>query len=146
MNTSQLQSVLFREHIHGTVCAIDQLPTHIDHFPSAFIINTDEHDEPGEHWVAVYFPESTKAEFFDSYGHLPSYFDERLVYFLQKANSVIYNTVKLQGPLTPVCGQYCLFYIMHRERGIPADILLTHLNMFNTDTMVQLCLNQHLNT
>ena len=121
---------------------MDQLPTSIDTYPAAYIVNTDEHDEPGQHWVAVYFPVSTEAEFFDSYGHAPLYFDQRLADFVQKKN-VVYNTKRLQGPLSIVCGQYCLFYIMHRSRGIAPDVLLHALNLYNADVMVQVCLNQH---
>ena len=127
MNTHQLRAVLDKEGIPATVCAVDQLPMRVDTFPAAFIVNTDEHDEPGEHWVAIYFPSANCAEFFYSYGHLPSFFDERLRAFVYKANNVVYNTLCLQAPLFILCGQYCLFYIIHRDRGIDAETLLRHL-------------------
>jgi hypothetical protein len=36
------------------------------------IINTDPHTEKGSHWLAVhFFPKSSSAYYFDSYGILP---------------------------------------------------------------------------
>ena len=43
----------------------------IPSYPSAYVINSETHDQPGEHWVAVYFDQHGRGEYFDSYG-LPS--------------------------------------------------------------------------
>ena len=36
----------------------------------------------------------------------------------------------LQSPLTSVCGQYCLYYLLHRARGISLQVIL---NEFSSD-------------
>ena len=44
----------------------------------AYITNTDDHGEPGEHWLAVYVDKD--VEYFDSFGLFP--LDSRLEIFL----------------------------------------------------------------
>ena len=46
------------------VFARDQLPKKIK-FPSSFIINTDKSNEPGEHWLAIFYDINGVCEFFD---------------------------------------------------------------------------------
>ena len=45
---------------------MDELPA-LQH--GAYIINTDDHDKPGEHWLAVYFDKD--VEYFDCFRLLP---------------------------------------------------------------------------
>jgi hypothetical protein len=44
-----------------------QFTSHVLHYPSAYVVNSDRSDGPGEHWIAVYFCKDGCAEFFDSY-------------------------------------------------------------------------------
>ena len=44
----------------------DKLPI-VNKYSSGLIANTDPHDKPGTHWVAMYFICPWKSEFFDSY-------------------------------------------------------------------------------
>ena len=48
----------------------DKLPV-VNTYPSGMIANTDPHDQPGTHWVAMYFISPWETEFFDSYGFPP---------------------------------------------------------------------------
>jgi hypothetical protein len=32
------------------------------------VVNLDEKNEPGSHWVAIYIPDPSTARYFDSYG------------------------------------------------------------------------------
>ena len=76
------------------------------------------------------------AEFFDSYGHKPCYFDARLCDFLSKYNT-IYNPIHFQAPLSIVCGQYCLMFLMHRARGVSFNDILSLLDAVPSDVFVQ---------
>ena len=45
--------------------------TIVNKYPSGLIANTDPHDQPGTHWIAMYFISPWESEFFDSYGFPP---------------------------------------------------------------------------
>ena len=78
-----------------------------------YIANTDPHDQPGQHWVALCIsPYGSKEpnEFFCSYGQPPTD-NEYFCNFLSRNNKqCIYNKNILQQPLSVVCGQYTMFY------------------------------------
>ena len=138
MNTLQLQQILNDDPwvSNGYVCSIDKLPQSITDYPLSLIINTDESDQPGEHWIAVYIVSPKEAEFFDSYGHEPCYMDDRLCHFLSNYN-VLYNSQPFQGPLSVVCGHYCVLFILHRSRGVSFYDILHVLNSVNSDDLVE---------
>ena len=87
----------------------------VDTYPSAMIANTDPHDQPGTHWIAMYFVSPQESEFFDSYGFPPeSYGMDGYVL----SETTYYNDKPMQGLTSDVCGDYCLFYLLHRARNI----------------------------
>ena len=57
------------------VFARDELPelTHMQRI-LAFFFNTDPHDKPGQHWLAIYGPSDGPLEFIDLFGMRPSYY------------------------------------------------------------------------
>ena len=79
--------------------------------------NTDPSTEPGTHWVAFYFPSEEKGESFDSYGQPPEQYRDLFRDFLEPYEWQ-FNTRKLQSAWSDVCGQYCIFYLSHRARGL----------------------------
>ncbi len=82
------------------------------------IVNTDSDDQPGTHWCAIYFRGDGRAEFFDSYGNPPGFYNNYFVQcLLRNSKSYVYNAERLQTNGSNVCGQYCLFYLMLRLRG-----------------------------
>ena len=44
----------------------DKLPI-INTYPAGLIANAHHHDQPGTHWVAIYFDSPQETEFFDGY-------------------------------------------------------------------------------
>ena len=82
MNSYQIDTVLnlSLSKIHGGVYPADRLPEIPNTFdrPKAFVANTDNHDFPGQHWVAFYFPSKGPSEYFDSYGLPPDRKSTRL--------------------------------------------------------------------
>lgn len=109
----------------------DRLPQKITNFPSALVVNTDPHQLPGSHWVAFYFTDKKEGEFMDSYGHSPGFYHPAFEQFL-KRNSTrwTYNHTSLQHPLSDVCGQYAIFYVLHRSRQVNPNKII---NMFGRD-------------
>ena len=99
------------------VWASDRLPRKkIRSFPAAFVANVDPSTQPGKHWVAFFFVDGDHAEYFDSYGRPPRL--KSFETFLKRNSfSWINNLQRIQGPLSTVCGQYVLYYLLHRCRG-----------------------------
>ena len=90
MNTKQINAILeyycmTKDLYHGEF-PMNQLPTLQR---GAYIINTDDHDESGEHWLALYFDKD--VEYFDSFGLYP--LDSRLKTCL--GDDYVYNTASM---------------------------------------------------
>ena len=138
MNTKQINAILrsdcmTKDLYHGEF-AMDCLP---NLQPGAYIINTDDYDEPGEHWLAVYNDDC--VEYFDSYGLVP--LDDRLNRFL--GVHYVYNSVKLQQLFSNACGFYCVYYILHRARGYYMNDIINVLKRSDGDFVVKEFLYRH---
>ena len=132
MNTLQILNVLqsdsFTRSVFTDVLPLDRLPDRIPKRPRGFILNVDRSIGPGTHWVAIYLTPDGKGEFFDSFGQRPEFYNRNFETFLQNhSNTFIWNEQTLQSPWSRVCGQYCLFFALHRCRNIPMS---TIVNMF----------------
>ena len=120
----------FTKHHFRGVFACDQLPKQYMPRPSALVINTDPADKPGQHWVAIYITQDGVGEYFDSYGKGPNI--PQIEHFLRKnAKSFIYNRRHLQGTFSTVCGQYTIFFLLHRCRELSMDKIM---KLFSSDT------------
>ena len=129
MNSLQIDSILrndyMTKHIFQGVYAVDVLP---ESCVGMYVINTDEHDQPGQHWVAVY-----NDEYFDSFGLPP--LDQRIKDFL--GYNIIYNKVTLQPILTNACGFYCVYYLLERARGQSMEDIIHVLKNDDGDFIVK---------
>ena len=139
MDTLQIARLLAMDpntaSVFGGVVAKDGLPKKIDALPIAFVCNTDDGDEPGEHWIALYLSSDGLGEYFCSYGLPPRHATFRA--FLNKhCSEWTHNSKRLQSPLSNVCGQYCVAYIMLRCKGSP---MRTFVNAFHTDLVANDC-------
>ena len=110
MSTIEIEKAICQdpsaEAIFIGVFAQDRLPN-IVKYPCAMVWHRDLADQPGEHWVAVYFDERGKGEYFDSYGLEPppkfkSYMQEHSVQWT-------WNTSQLQDLWTSACGLFVSF-------------------------------------
>ena len=120
MNSYQLSSILNQDPYTGPmfhgVYPINRVPLMRDGF---YVVNTAPDTHPGLHWVAL-FVKYNSVEYFDSYGGEPP----TVLYRWAKKKQWTSNPIPLQSPLTSVCGQYCLYYLLHRARGIDMNTLL----------------------
>ena len=119
MNADEL-STLLKTHpetrnVFVGVAARDTLPKKPRRRrPCAYICNTAKaHPHLGEHWVCFYFKKKAPPEYFDSNGMSPQFASfQRFLGGYWKENRLM-----LQSPLSTVCGQYCMFYILMRNKG-----------------------------
>ena len=85
----------------------------------AFIVNTDPHDKPGTHWIALW-TDGEECELFDSFAlPLRAYTDSTpLVQWLERHYLRIEaNARSVQAVTSQTCGYYALFYLMHKSMG-----------------------------
>lgn len=109
-----------------------------DHLPQlkwgqAMIVNTDPHDRPGEHWVALYKSKLDCLEYFDSFGLPPLVPDIRKYINNSSHSSFTYSSVQLQHNTSTTCGNYCIVFVKHRLLNIPFSSLLAHFTTSQLD-------------
>lgn len=135
-----LKSDSFTKTVFTDVLPSDRLPHEIRKRPRGFVLNVDPSNKPGSHWIAIYLTADGKGEFWDSYGEKPGFYSQNFSQFLNKQCSTFtWNKRVLQAPSSNVCGQYALFFALHRCRHIPMS---TIANMFTdskqwNDTLVR---------
>ena len=95
----------------------------------SFIINTQNHNQEGAHWQAVYIdsrdsPESSNSiEFYDSFGRTidPSVLEDlKLVLKILKPSTVLKlkeNKVIMQSDNSSNCGWFCVRFLLQRYRN-----------------------------
>jgi len=121
MNSSQIsRAMLGRNATRGLfrgVFAADQLKNADLTRPCCLVLNTDPSHAPGTHWCAVFIPCKGRMEWFDSYGQSPASYGPYInAWFSGKA--YFHRQQRLQGKWSSVCGQYCLYYLTQRCRGV----------------------------
>lgn len=134
MNTSDLFRHL-KKRCRGVLLGVfpaDRLPRRISaKRPLMLVCNTDPHNKPGEHWIAMYLAEDGTGEYFDSFGEtLPPTFCD----FLKlHCTNFVSNDRQLQSVLTRFCGHYCVFYCLYKMLGYSLNSIV---NCFSDDTML----------
>lgn len=89
------------------------LPVHEIQYPSAYIVNTDERDGPGEHWVAIVLNNKSRGVFFDSFGRPPEFYGKELKTFLQSnVDSYVHFKNQVQSSFSTQCGLFVLSFLM----------------------------------
>ena len=105
-------------------------------FPAAFVCNTNDGDEPGEHWIALYLVANIRGEYFCSYGLPPLHATFRT--FMKKhCSEWTHNSKRFKNNLSNVCKQYCASYILIRCNGYTTR---TFVDIFDTDLVANDCL------
>ena len=140
MDTLQFARLLTMEpctrSIFRGVIPKDGLPTTIDGvLPAAFVCNTDDGDEPGEYWIALYLATNGRGDYFCSYGLPPRHAAFRTI-MNEHCSEWTHNSKILQSHLSNVCGQYCVAFVLLRCDGFP---MRTVINVFGTDLVANDC-------
>ena len=91
------------------------LPDVISTYPSAFVCNTHDSNQPGEHWVTMYVDEI--GDYFDPYGQKPQH-AEFTNFMNEHWSQWSPSDHILQRHISTVCGQYCVSFLMFRCRNI----------------------------
>ncbi len=94
-----------------------------------FVINTDPHNKPGQHWQSIYFDARGKGkdgiDFFDSYGDP---IDKKLLKDIKLIADALHspnylkfkeNRIQYQNNVSGNCGWFAAKFLADRFRGLP---------------------------
>ena len=109
MNNLEIERIL-----SGKICGVYSCDTLPENARGLIVCNTDPHDRPGEHWVAMYV-DGERGEFFDSFGRPPTRVFKDFMNF--NCKHWIFNERQLQSICSRFCGHYCVYYCILRSRG-----------------------------
>ena len=104
-------------------------------YPAAIVCNTHDSDRPGEHWVAMYVDAERRGDYFDSYG-LQLQHVGFVDFMTEHCSTWSTNERTLQSPLSTVCGQYCVAFLMFRCRDASMNAFT---RLFTTDLVANDC-------
>ena len=129
MNSLQILRVLKGDDLAQRyavgVYPADRLPP-VHKYPSAFVVNSDPDGMRGSHWL--------KPNFLTPTVYRQNYTGIILFSFLGKNSShFVCNEVRLQSFNTTVCGQHCLFHLLHRCRNISMNKIVS---VFTDDHLI----------
>ena len=126
MNGDQIRDALLprcRNQFVG-VYACDRLPRILpSHRPLLIVANTDPHDKPGQHWIAMYIGRDAKGEYFDSLGQPAPQIFQR--YLNKYCNSWRPIGRQLQSVISYFCGHYVIYYCLYRSLGYSIERLIS---------------------
>ena len=90
----------------------------------AYVINLDEYEDAGTHWIALYV-KNKKVVYFDSFGveHVP----KEIIKFI-KNKGIIANIFRLQAYYSLMCGYFCIKFIYYR---FDDKTLIDYTNLFS---------------
>ena len=115
------------------VVAKERLPDIVSTYPSAFVCNTHDSDQPGEHWIAMYVDGC--LDYFDPYGLEPEH-TEFTTFMNKHCSEWSSNDRIYQSPIYTVCGQYCVAFLMFRCRNVSMHVFS---RLFTTDLVANDC-------
>ena len=101
------------KHFRG-VFSRDDLPSQINE-PEVGIINLDNRIGPGTHWVCYRNDDKNVCEYFDSFGLIMP--TEVQKYLQTSGEKIIYSTDEIQERDSVLCGYWCLYFLLERQKG-----------------------------
>jgi len=107
------------------VYSLDTLPkTSGPFYDTSLIINTDTHNLPGQHWVAIH-ARKDEAYYFDSFGQPPP---TTIATWLSKYYSKwTSNTRQVQSINSNFCGYFCIHFLYFAKQSYFKNIELNRL-------------------
>jgi len=146
MNTLQINIIMqhdkFTKNLYIVTFAIDALPQKIK-YPSCMVINNQKSTHAGEHWIAIHYFRNKKAQFFDSFGHSPTFYGLES-YMKQTSNSYTYNSKKVQSIYSNYCGLYAVLFLFFKARYRSLEYFLKQFkNAKKNDILLEYLLKKY---
>ena len=108
-STFQIHSQLKQKlgNVFRGVYSLDRLPDFLQ--PGAYVVNSHTSNLPGEHWIAI----DVRPNIIRVFDPLGMYYPPALVTKLERMiTPVEYNDIMYQNPLTMLCGNYCIEWLV----------------------------------
>ena len=112
-----------------TIYSRDALPDKI-YKKECGIINLDDIEGSGTHWVCYRNLEKNLVEYFDPFGLIMPY--EIRDYLLTSGKKIIYSQDEIQNRDTVLCGYWCFYYLNERQKG-KSSLDVIHNEGFDED-------------
>ena len=97
-----------------TIFSRDRLPDQISK-KECGIINLDSVEGEGTHWVCYRNIDTHMAEYFDPFGLIMPH--EIQHYLSTSGKKVLFSQDEIQNRNTVLCGYWCLYYLIERQKG-----------------------------
>ena len=135
METDQIWRLLSLDPLMCPYAVIAKvnLPDVVSTYPSAFVCNTHDSDQPGEHWVAMYVDQ--RGDYFDPYGQKAQHI-EFTNFMNEHCSEWAHNDNTLQSHMSTVCGEYSVAFLMFRCRNVSMSAFS---RLFSTDLVANDC-------
>jgi len=139
MNTDEIQCILKRAELMTMrflgVFPADKVPVPVgykvgvdDDRLCCCVANTDPHDRPGEHWVALVWKGKVLYEYFDPYGMpLEMYPALNKTMMTMMKNDMQPTLAAVQPPLSTACGHFCIYFLYYRSRNVSLASIVSRL-------------------
>ena len=98
--------------LFGGVHSRDNVPRLKNKF---YIVNLDDYEGPGTHWIAIFNVYRDEIIYFDSFGVDPP--EEILKKLLDVHKKMIMNTYRIQALNSENCGFFCIYVIDNLLKG-----------------------------
>ena len=104
----------------------------------AYVINLDEYENTGTHWVAL-FVKSKYTVYFDSFGieHIPKEINKFISNDTTKWSAIARiksNIFRIQVYDSIMCGYFCIEFINYMLKG---KTLLDYINLFSPNDFIK---------
>jgi hypothetical protein len=110
-----------------------------------FIVNLNNHNQPGSHWVCAYLTKYRGEDlvlYFDAFGVIYPLEIQSFFKALPLRPKVVYNQRDLQNIASSECGWFCLSFLYHmthkRTHANPVDDFQDFLGKFKGDPRLNL--------
>ncbi len=117
MNTTEIDDYMEKDpyirRYYGGTLAKDQLPIYVTNGPKIYVLNLQNSNQPGNHWITMWMDKI--PEYFDSLGEGP--IEEFQNYLIVHGPKFKFNFKRLQNYGSDVCAKYCIFYSYLKCRG-----------------------------
>ena len=101
----------------------------------SIIVNFQNTNQNGSHWVAVHCEPSIKTVYYmDPYGEVPNARIYKII--LDKGYQIYFNKVQFQALESQVCGWYAmyfLYYLQQSKKRDKFDKMVKYLNLFTKE-------------
>ena len=120
------------KHFRG-VFSRDNLPNKIKRLETG-IVNLDDSIGKGTHWVVYRNIDNNLCEYFDPFGLImPS---EVQAYLQTSGDKLVYSSDEIQERNSVLCGYWCLYYLLERQKGKSILEVIHNAAFSLTDQMV----------